>query len=398
VSGPFLEPFFNKVFLNQASNDAYGEVQMVTRNNQTGLPAMDRRTVLGGAAGALAAAAGLGRSSALAQTPEITALMVNAMLGPKLKAIAEEEAKVRIAEGPFMSGTDTVSRLTAPGGSRYDLMNSSYAFSRPVVMGSKAGEERVQAIDLSLIPNMKFINEPSKEGIGERDGKTYMIPHSWGFDSILYNRDAVPDNDPYTQSWSLLFEDKYAGRIGWWDVAHQMLMAAGLYLGHTEPEKMERADLNEVGKFLTAKKKNVRTFYATFAQGSNLLSGGEVIACYGIAPMRAELQRRGFNITGAWPKEGVLSLISASYIPKDCRNVAQVHAVINAMLGERYAKELADGSGYLSASVFAQEGLTEEQRKKFGYGIFDGSVKHYQLKFPTNMNMWIETWSKVKSS
>jgi spermidine/putrescine transport system substrate-binding protein len=142
----------------------------------------------------------------------------------------------------------------------------------------------------------------------------------------------------------------------------------------------------------------VRTFYATFAQGSNLLSGGEVIACYGIAPMRAELQRRGFNITGAWPKEGVLSLISASYIPKDCRNVAQVHAVINAMLGERYAKELAEGSGYLSSSVFAQEGLTEEQLKKFGYGIFDGSVKHYQLKFPTNMNMWIETWSKVKSS
>jgi spermidine/putrescine-binding protein len=375
-----------------------GEVHMSMRKDQMNLPAMDRRTVLGGAAGALAAAAGLGTSSVWAQVPEVTALMVNAMLAPQLKSITEEEAKVRITEGPFMSGTDTVSRLTAPGGSRYDLMNSSYAFSRPVVMGLKAGDERVQPIDLSLIPNMKFINEPSKEGIGIRDGKTYMIPHSWGFDSILYNRDAVPDNDPYTQSWSLLFEDKYAGRIGWWDVAHQMLMAAGLYLGHAEPEKMERADLNEVGKFLTAKKKNVRTFYSTFAQGSNLLSGGEIVACYGVVPMRAELQRRGFNVTGAWPKEGVLSLINTSYIPKDCRNVPQTHAVINAMLGERYARELTNGSGYLSASVFAQEGLSEEQRKKFGYGIFDGTVKNYQLKFPTNMNMWIETWSKVKSS
>ncbi|TDR90240.1 ABC transporter substrate-binding protein [Enterovirga rhinocerotis] len=357
---------------------------------------LSRRAIMQGS-GALLSASAL-PFGAWAQTPEVTALMVNAMLGPTLKPIAEAEAKVKITEGAFMSGTDTVSRLTAPGGARYDLMNSSFAFSQPVVMGAKAGQERVQPIDVSLIPNMKDINAPSKEGIGERDGKVYMIPHSWGFDSILYNRAVVPDDDPYTQSWSLLFEDKYAGRIGWWDVAHQMLMAAGLYLGHAEPEKMTRSDLNEVGRFLIAKKKNVRTFYTTFAQGSNLLSSNEIDICYGIAPMRNDLQKRGFNITGAWPKEGVLSLISASYIPKDCKNVAGAHAIINAMLGEAYSKELSNGSGYLSASIHGDANLSADEKKKFGYGLFDGSVKHYQLKFPTAMNMWIETWSRVKSS
>lgn len=356
---------------------------------------LDRRTFVGGTLAGTAALAGGG---ALAQSAEVTALMVNAMLGPALKSIAEEDAKVTIKEGSFLSGTDTVSRLTAPGGARYDLMNSSFAFSQPVVMGPKGGAERVQAIDTALIPNMKFINAPSQEGIGQRDGKVYMVPHSWGFDSILYHRDAVPGADPYTQSWSLLFEDKYAGRIGWWDVAHQMLMAAGLYLGHAEPEKMDRNQLGEVAKFLISKKKNVRTFYSTFAQGSNLLASGEIIIGYGIAPMRVELKRRGLNITGAWPKEGVLSLINTSYIPKDSKNVAGAHAIIDAMLGERYAKALSDNCGYLSASRFAQENLTAAYRKEYGYGIFDGSVKHYQLKFPTNMNMWIETWSRVKSS
>lgn len=360
------------------------------------LPRLSRRTVLGGAA-AMLAGTGL-RTPAFAQSGEVTALMVNAMLGPTLKPIAEQQSKVKISEGAFMSGTDTVSRLTAPGGARYDLMNSSFAFSRPVVMGAKAGQERVQPIDLSLIPNMKNINAPSKAGIGERDGKVYMVPHSWGFDSILYNRAVVPDDDPYTQSWSLLFEDKYAGRIGWWDVAHQMLMAAGLYLGHAEPEKMDRNQLNEVAKFLISKKKNVRTFYSTFAQGSNLLANGEIDVCYGIAPMRNELQKRGYNITGAWPKEGVLSLINASYIPKDCKNVEGAHAVINAMIGEAYSRALTEGCGYLSATTFGDENMTPDQRKRYGYGLFDGSVKHYQLEFPTNMNMWIETWSRVKSA
>ena len=355
-----------------------------------------RRTVLKGAA-AVAATAGFG-TSARSQTSEVTALMVNAMVGPTLKPIVEEEAKIRLAEGAFMSGTDTVSRLTAPGGARYDLMSSSFAFSQPVVMGASSGQERVQAIDTSLIPNMKHINDASKVAIGQRDGKVYMVPHSWGFDSILYNRAVVPDDDAYTQSWSLLFDDKYAGRIGWWDVAHQMLMAAGLYLGHAKPELMDRNQLAEVTKFLVSKKKNVRTFYSTFAQGSNLLSNGEIDVCYGIAPMRNELQKRGFNITGAWPKEGVLSLISTSYIPKDCKNVAGAHAAINAMLSERYSRAVADGSGYLPVTNFGLNDVTPEQRKRFGYGLFDGSVKHYPLAFPSNMNMWIEAWSKVKSS
>ncbi len=363
-------------------------------------PALSRRQLLGGAAGlSLAGGLSLAPRAVYAQkNGQLEVLMVNAMVSPTLKAILEKELDIKLIDGPFMSGTDTVSRLTAPGGARYDLMNSSFAFSHPVVMGAKAGAERVQAIDVAQIPNMKYINEPSKEGIGQRDGKVFMIPHSWGYDSILYNRAVVPDDDPYTHSWSLLFEDKYAGRIGWWDVAHQMLMAAGLYLGHQEPEKMDRAQLNEVGNFLIKKKKNVRTFFGTFAQGSNLLSGGEIDICYGIVPMRNDLQKRGFNIAGAWPKEGVLSLISASYIPKESRNVKMAHAMINAMLDKAYAQELANGSGYLSASVFAQEGLSDADKKKYGYGIFDGSVKHYQLKFPTSMNAWIETWSRVKSA
>jgi len=369
----------------------------MTKEGKNQMFGMNRRQFLG-AAGAVAAGGAFHSGKALADTPEISVLMNNAMVAPKLKTIVEQEASVKIVDGPFMSGTDTVSRLTAPGGARYDMMNSSFAFSRPVVMGAKAGAERVQPIDLSLIPNIKYVNEISKEGIGARDGKTYLVPHSWGFDSIIYDRAVVPEDDPYTQSWSLLFEDKYAGRIGWWDVAHQMMMAAGLYLGHAHPEKMDKAQIGELTKFLIAKKKNVRTLYTTYAQGSSLLSSGEIAVCYGTAPMRNDLQNRGFNVAGAWPKEGVLSLINASYIPKDARNVAAVHAVINAMLGERYASELTSNSGYLTATTFGQKGLTPDQRKKYGYGILDGSVKQYQLEFPENMNMWIEAWSKVKSS
>jgi hypothetical protein len=128
-----------------------------------------RRGLLGAAAGL-----GLGGLSAegVAQQPvPIEILVGNPTVGPTLKPILEEEANVRITEGAFQSSTDTVSRLAAPGGTaRYDMMGSTYDFSRPVVMGERAGQEKVQPFDMSLIPNFRHLAEASRAGIGERDG------------------------------------------------------------------------------------------------------------------------------------------------------------------------------------------------------------------------------------
>ena len=78
--------------------------------------------------------------------------------------------------------------------------------------------------------------------------------------------------------------------------------------------------------------------------------------------------------------------------------ITKMDGLINAILGARYSSQLTKAVGYISASKLAEAGLTTEERRTFGYGIFDGSVKHYLLKFPTNMNMWIEAWSRVKSA
>jgi spermidine/putrescine transport system substrate-binding protein len=334
-----------------------------------------------------------------AQRTPVNIMTGSSTLLGELRTTLEEEANVRLVDSPFQSSTDAVSRIMAPGGtSRWDIVTSSFDFSRPVLMGARAGDEKLHPIDLSLVPNVQHLTDASKAGIAERDGKTYMLPMCWGFDTVLYNHNVVPPDDPFTQSWAPIFEDKYSGRIGWWDIAHQMMMAAGLYLGHAEPERMTRTELNEVVRFLISRKRHVRTMYTTFAQGTALLASGEIVAGFGIVPMRVELQQRGFPISGAFAKEGVLSLILAMYILKDAPQPAAAARVLNSMLGARYASQLTRISGYISASTLARAGLSEQEQKAYGYGIFDGSVKHYFLKFPENMSMWIEGWGRVKSA
>ena len=342
----------------------------------------------------------LGANAARAQSPtSLTVMIPNIAVNGKLREIAEAQAKVKIVDEPFVSTPDTVSKVLAPGGtSRYDLIMAQSGYSRVPMLGPKAGAEKAAPLDLAKIPNAANIADLFKPDIVARDGVTYGLPYFIGYDSVVYNADVISDKDPYTQSWGMIFDDKYAGKIAWFDTAVQMLTAAALYLGKAAPETMSADEVAEVGKFLISKKKNVRTIWTTFSQAASLLSSGEVLCAYGSIPVRMELQQQGKNFTNAWPKEGVLSFVSDLFIPKDCAHIDAAHALFNTLIGPPYVDQLATVSGYLPTNKLAGAGLSEEQKLRAGFGIYSGQTKATPLKLPTALNVWIETWSKVKSA
>jgi spermidine/putrescine transport system substrate-binding protein len=359
-------------------------------------PTTRRRALQLGAAGA---ATLMLPGRAKAQVPALDVLIPNVLVQGKLLEIVEKEAKIKINSAAFQSTPDAVSRVLAPGGaSRYNVVLAQTDFSRVPMLGPRAGSEKVAALDMSKLPNAAEMADVFKNDMVSRDGKNYGIPNMMGYDSILFNRSEVPENDEFTHSWGMIFDDKYAGRIGWFDAPHHMLMAAGLYLGKKQPEKMSDAEIDDVGKFLISKKKNVRTFWTSFAQCASLLTSGEIISTYGPIPVRQGLQQKGINVTNAWCKEGVLSFISALYIPKDSPNQDASHAFINAILGATYSEQVTPISGYLPANKNVGGKLTKEEKLRAGFGIYSGETKHYPLRMPANMPKWIEVWSRVKSS
>ena len=70
----------------------------------------------------------------------------------------------------------------------------------------------VQEIDTSLLTNWDKVPEEYKV-LGQVDGKQYFVPWDWGFTSILYNTDEVPE----VTSWDVLFNEEYAGHISMWN-------------------------------------------------------------------------------------------------------------------------------------------------------------------------------------
>src|SRR6478672_9400410 len=106
----------------------------------------------------------------------------------------------------------------------------------------------VQPWDPKQIPNFKQLN-PFMVKAGQYKGKQYGIPDDWGFDAILYRSDKV---HPKARSWGLLFDERYKGKIAWYDDIG-MITVAGLYLKAKNPWNQTSAELDRSVNFLKKK-------------------------------------------------------------------------------------------------------------------------------------------------
>src|SRR5215813_10164306 len=116
----------------------------------------------------------------------------------------------------------------------------------------------VQPWDTSLISNFKHLN-PFMVKAGQYGGKQYGIPADWGFDAILYRTDKVK---PKAKSWGLLFDERYKGKIAWFDDLG-MLTVAGLYLRFPNPWDQTDAQLKQSQKLLISKKHVARLLWSS---------------------------------------------------------------------------------------------------------------------------------------
>ena len=81
------------------------------------------------------------------------------------------------------------------------MMISLTQFVKGPALGANDGDERLRALDMSNIPNAANLMPLFQQDIVSRAGKTYMVPIVWGYDSVIYNADQIPTDDPLTQSW-----------------------------------------------------------------------------------------------------------------------------------------------------------------------------------------------------
>jgi spermidine/putrescine transport system substrate-binding protein len=207
----------------------------------------------------------------------------------------------------------------------------------------------VQPWDTSLIPNFKHLN-PFMVKAGQYGGKQYGIPDDWGFDAILYRTDKVT---PKAKSWGLLFDDRYKGKIAWFDDLG-MLTVTGLYLGFKDPWNQSDAELQQSQKLLMAKKKNVRLIWSSETNLWEAFGSGDIWIAYAWPNDWVQMKAKKLKVVYMRPKEKPVAWVGMFMLLKGTPRKNLAHNYVNAWSSTKSAKWLEDNYGYGHANTVAR--------------------------------------------
>jgi len=167
------------------------------------------------------------------------------------------------------------------------------------------------AHDADLFETLKAIPD-SRDAAG-----TWFFPLEWGTSSVLFRTDLAPEYaGQENHSWKILFDPKYAGRLGMYDSFDAVIVAA-LVAGVADPFAMNEAELAEVKALLVEQRKLLRTYWTDFASIEQGLASGEVVASYAWPYWVASMQAAGVPVEYMLPQEGILTWACGLMVLKD---------------------------------------------------------------------------------
>lgn len=92
------------------------------------------------------------------------------------------------------------------GGVHYDIVIPS-----DYMVGRLIKEDLIDKIDMTKIPNYKYINSSFKNLVYDPNNE-YSVPYTWGLHGIIYNSRIVTE-DAKNIEWDILFDEKYKKQI-----------------------------------------------------------------------------------------------------------------------------------------------------------------------------------------
>ena len=215
-------------------------------------------------------------------------------------------------------------------GTHFDVVHPcAYRFPDYVELGV------MQPWDTSQIPNFSKLN-PSLEKLGQVNGQQYFIVEDWGFIAPLYRADKV---DPQEDSWSLLFDDRYSGKISWIDTL-EMLVIAGYLQGVNNPWDMSDDEVNQMRDYLISKKGLVRFFWSQSYELFQAFKREDVYIGYAWPDAYAYAKAAGLDVVYMNPKQGRITWSCGFGLFNDTQNYHHAHAYADSWSSSKAAEFL----------------------------------------------------------
>lgn len=245
----------------------------------------------------------------------------------------EEETGIKINYETYATNEEMYTKIKK-GGTKYDLaIPSEYMIEKMI------REEMLEKIDLSKIPNFVNIDEDFKN-LSFDPENAYSVPYFWGTVGIIYNTELI---DEPIQSWSVLWDEKYAGQFTMMDSQRDSIMVALKKLGYSMNTK--NLDELEEAKQLLIEQKPMVLAYVGDNVKDMLISGEAAMAVVWSGEASAVIQEYD-EFEYVLPVEGSNKWFDNIVIPKGANNIDAAHQFIDFLCRPDIGLLNADYVGY----------------------------------------------------
>jgi spermidine/putrescine transport system substrate-binding protein len=257
-------------------------------------------------------------------------------------------------------------------------------------------EGLVQEIDTSKLTNWDKVPDSFKK-IGQINGKQYFLPWDWGFTSILYRTDKVPDG---IDSWSALLDPKYKGHVSMWDDGPGAVTISSYIHGYDETA-VTADQLASIKKEWIAQRANNLFYWAGEPELVDGMANGDVWVAYAWQGAYATLLGKGIPVAYANPKEGRNSWVGLYGISKSTKNYDLALKFLDAKLGEATGKNVVNEFYYGDSNKDVMAGITDPTLKQ-AFSIDDPAILQH-TNFTPNLtaaqrDAWTAMWAEVKAA
>ena len=230
-----------------------------------------------------------------------------------------------------------------------------------------------------IIPSLKTI-----DGIIV-DGKRWWVCQDWAQTSITYRTDLV---DIEEESWGLLWDERYAGRMAMIDSLIDGVMVAAIYGGARDPFNMTDAEV-EMTKDLLKKQLPLLRYYSnSMTDVQQALASGELVAAVTWNDSALTLSSDGLPVKFMKPKEGAMTWTCGLCLmtEADPAKIDRAYDVIDAYLSPETGQyEIMEwGYGHANAKAFdlvsaedlAARGFSKNPSELLASGIFQAPIQN----------------------
>ncbi len=212
-------------------------------------------------------------------------------------------------------------------------------------------EDMLLAFDATSIEGWENISEEFRNLYYDSENM-YSVPYTYGMMGIIYNKALVDPEDVKDMSWSLMWNEKYAGKILQFnnprDAFATAMYMAGIDVNSTNPDDWDRA------LELMLKQKPILQGYVNDEIFNKMTTESAAIAPYFVGDFLIMADQEE-NLAFYYPKEGVNYFVDAMCIPKNAQHPDIAKEYIAYMLTEEPAVANATYIGYASPNTLVRD-------------------------------------------